>query len=329
VSGEVAVYLNGADNVGQTPVGMAAVGADGQFALQLTADTASAVADEAVQNSGWVNFDVIAFSGSLMYSGDVARRIDIGAWSDGAGSPDPLTVTMAPGAPGVVGSGASVRRLASSERKLQFCPELHYPVDTAEAYAPVGELHTGYDQSAFFEYGEQADSTVEVGISDDGKIWKVKGSFHVSNTNTTTTGHGIIYPAPADWGHVLLSHFRFTKYQYYLGCNPNVKWFKVKATKWLVGQKNGADVHSFDHQCLSTYRDFAEPFVRGGQAHTYGQKARTWDGGASVFGASLDIRSGFSRWVRAEWHFGKKFNQYWLCGNNKDFADASRIFAGG
>jgi hypothetical protein len=47
-----------------------------------------------------------------------------------------------------------------------------------------------------------------------------------------------------------------------------------------------------------------------------------------VFGASLDARSGFSKWVSAEWTFGRKNPRYWLCGSDDDFVSASRIFAG-
>jgi hypothetical protein len=324
ISGEIGVYLANDDVPEQTAIAVGSTADDGSFSLQVRSGQAAAVVRTAAENGGWVNFDVIASNGGLTYSGAVSRKINLGVWSDGIGTPAPLNITLASGSPGVFGSPA-LRSLAGARRAMQLiCPVLHYPVATRDEWAVIGELHTGDNQRAVFEYGQKADSDISIGVSEDGTHWTVSGSAHVS----TSLANSETWPELSHFGAALETRFRFTKYQYFLGCSPQVKWFKVKVTKWLSSGRVGEDLRRFDNRCTTTYAKYAAQFAPGQHAATHRQRAHTWDAGVTVFGASLDARSGFSKWVSAEWTFGRKNPRYWLCGSDDDFVSASRIFAG-
>jgi hypothetical protein len=197
-------------------------------------------------------------------------------------------------------------------------------------FATIGELHTGDDQHAFFEYGQRADSHVEVGFSTDGIKWKGNGSVHVQTSLGSDNEAGIRFNARAKFGRLLRTEFRYVKYRYDYFC-PFVhkKWFEIRATRWLGGSRLGADVTEFDHRCLTTFAQFRSPFVPGSVAFRRSNEALTFGGGAGAFGISLDIRSGFSKWAESRWFFGRRFSTYWLCGNDENYLRSKRVFAGG
>lgn len=331
VGGEVTIHLD-RESQTQLPVGSAAAGADGAFALQVSPEHAAAVAAEALANGGWVNLDVSATDGRFVFNGPVARKIGVSGWTDGDGDPAPMTITLVPDAPGVTAVPTALRSLAGAQRVEQVpqCTLLKEAIAQDNRFATIGELHTGDDQHAFFEYGQQADSHVEVGFSTDGIKWKGNGSVHVQTSLGSSNEAGIRFNARANFGRLLRSEFRYVKYRYDYFC-PFVHktWFEIRATRWLGGARLGADVTEFNHRCLTTFAQFRSPFAAGTDAFRRSNKALTFGGGASAFGVSLDIRSGFSKWVESHWFFGRRSSTYWLCGNDDNYLQAKRIFAGG
>jgi hypothetical protein len=332
VAGEVSIYLDRVDET-QLPVGSVETAGDGSFRLRVSPASASAVASEALTNGGWVNFDVTASDGRLFFNGPVARKIGLSGWSDGDGDPAPMTIVLAAGARGIASVGGSFLSLGGVQRTGQIgigvCTQFKFAIAQDERFATIGELHTGSDQHAYFEYGQRADSHVEVGVSSDGINWRGNGSVHVQTSTGSGNEAGIRFNARSNFGRLLRSKFRFVKYRRILACPfVSITSFEIRATRWLGESDLGADVRQFDDQCLSTYFQFRAQFAPGTDAWRRSNRAHTFGGGVSVFGISLDIRSGFSKWVESRWFFGRRLNAYWLCGNNAKYLEATRIFAG-
>jgi hypothetical protein len=329
VAGDVTISLANED-VGESAVAVADAAADGSFALKLTRASSDAVAAAARANGGWVNFDVAAGGNGVVYQSSIARKISLTGWSDGSGDAAPLQITLDPGAPGVR-TNATVRRLMGVNRRFQAtCQIFNYKIGEDNRYAPVGELHTVDGINGHFQYGHRADSDIQVGVSADGKVWKILGSVHVSTSRGTSQEDAVDWYRNNEFGMVLTTSFHFVKYERHLSCfgARDIVDYVVKAKAWNGGTDVGANIHSLDHHCLDTYPQYSLSFLADtGQSHT-ASKGHTWDRGVTVFGASLDVKTNHTKWVTTHWRFTNKHPKYVLCGNDDMPLQASRTFAG-
>ena len=326
VQADVAIYLNSESDA--ETVGTATTSADGSFTVRLTRARAAAVAREAVANNGWVNFDVLASNGTLTYDGVVARRIGVGGWTDGTSQPAPFQIVLAPGADAVIGGGSL--RTTQGVEQFVFCTIQKIKVDEMRKFVVIGELHTGSDQTAWFEYGRRGDSHVQVAASANGTVWKaIKASVHVSNTVGSGNLSYVRWNERSNFGRQLKVRMLFHKIERFLSCNPQVRSWRWEAKKWEPSQQYGNDLRHLDDHCLDTLAQFRSPFAPGGEYHKNESRAHEWDVGAEIAGVGVNARSGWSQWVDSHWRFGRRFDTYWLCGNNNaNLDEATRIFAG-
>jgi hypothetical protein len=98
----------------------------------------------------------------------------------------------------------------------------------------------------------------------------------------------------------------------------------VRAIRW-DGSFGSVKQRGTLHVCrtgLATYR--------GGDSFTTSHEAATiFNGGAHVFGAGLDVQSGFSRFVSLQHRFGGGSRRHFLCGpRGQPVTEAPRIFSG-
>jgi hypothetical protein len=325
----IAIARDGATST----IGNATTSDDGSFSIPITPGSAREVADEALANAGWVNFDVVATDGSLSFDGGVPRKISVGTWSDGNGSPDPMTIVLSDGAAGVSSVSAPARRLAGGGAPIYCSTDRDAIAQYDKRRVIIGELHTGLDQRAHFDYGQKADTDIDVAISVDGTVWKKAGfKAHVGTSMGTTDEATEKQNVGQEFGHKLASYFRVVKYKVHRSCffgYGNKTWYELRATRWQGGLDIDEDVSRFDHQCLTTYSKYALPQPPDSEFGTITTRAFEYSAGLEIFGISLGTRSGYSRWVDLHWHFGKKFNRYWLCGDTDFPRFAKRIFAGG
>lgn len=191
-------------------------------------------------------------------------------------------------------------------------------VETQIAQTVIGELRTPPDTlESEFVYGERADS--EIGIANRGAHgpWSISGSFHIANAQS-----GEIAQGASSGEHLLVqTRFKFDRYEYTCGTG---KRHRVVPREWM------GDVQS---QATAVRGCAGAPETRLGH---YGprskftrdrDKAVRWEGAASVFGASLTARSGYSKYVRGRWQFGAA-REHLLCGNDGPPLQATHIFAG-
>jgi hypothetical protein len=316
-------------------VGQATTEADGSFAIRLDPAAASDVADEAIRSGGWVNFDVVASDGTLVADATVGRKIMLAGWGDGEG-PAPITVVLASGAEGVTSAGTSARRrLAARNRILAGFPICvtwnREKIADGIGWGVIGELHTGLDQTAKFSYGERADSNISVGVSADDIHYRgISGSVHIGTDKSDELSSEIGWRRGANFGYQLETTFKFEKWKYTRYCPISKKVeYRIIAKEWLPNQRTGKDVRSFDHHCLEKPLEYRFRGDKDGWFSRTNTSAYTYSAGVSVFGISLGIKSGYSKWVDSRWDFGHKYDAYWLCGDDGHPKKSHRIFAGG
>lgn len=314
--------------IGQTvallPVGYARAAEDGRFSLR--GGTTSELAELADLNGGYVNFVLQATSAGVTeelhfsrYLGDARFTAQEATgrpkfeWRASPEDPaEPVEVTM-PESPRV--------QMAAGDRPITpmqgGCTGLK-KIDSHVAHTVIGELRTPDDTvEASLTYGERADS--EIGVATRGAYgpWSASGSFHVANADETE-----ITQRARSGQHLLVrSRFMYDKFEH--RC-PSGRREKVVPQEWM------GDVQSEPtavHGCASAPEGRLGRFTPDTEFRRNKEKAVRWDGAASVFGASLSARSGYSRWVRGHWKFGSGA-MHLLCGNDGPPKRASHIFAG-
>jgi hypothetical protein len=336
VSGRVSVYVAPELQVGdpaQPEEQIATTVSDENGQFQLSADPAAgpvqgALVRAARQNGGWVNFDLIAATGGQIVYRAVARHLVNGQWvetEDGKPPTAPASVDLkvSKGAPGVAPASAK-RSLAGKANPNWVCFVSTDVVAEGDAYTTYGELHTGTDHTAYFRYGESADSNIGVGFSYGDGNWSISGTAHVGNNR----GASEQWNVGEEFGYKLRSEFHYKKYRTEDGCD-GITYYEVKATSWNAGQEYGSGIHYYDHHCLDDYYEYRARFYPGNTFTREDSESVTFGGAASAFGASLTAQSGFSSNVISHWHFGYDYSAYWLCGNDNYIPYSHRIFAGG
>ena len=200
----------------------------------------------------------------------------------------------------------------------------------------VGELHVAQDATGTFSYGEgnRADSSISV-TSNLGGGWHVNvGVFkHITRSDSSTITES--NPGP-DWAHDLLSDFVYAKFKHERISNFDGQvcstWFTVEPREWWGGIQPGADESRYLHQCLTTYKRYANDFGPNSTFTRTNYKLRIWGAAARVSlgtgGIFLRARSGASQRVRYRYVFGGGRDHY-LCGNDNRPAQSTRVLAGG
>lgn len=196
-------------------------------------------------------------------------------------------------------------------------------VDTTDRYTVVGEMHITQDEDGTFTYGATADSDVSVGISYNNSTWSLAGTAHVGNSRSSQA----TFTEGSHNGFELTTQMRYKKFFYDYYENVCDRW-EVKATAWNGGTGNGDGVAFLDNHCDDTYLANAVSFLGGDKWATGTATAFNFTAAVSVFGVSLNARSGFSSYVRHHWQFGSNWKYYYLCGNNAKPTYAARVFSG-
>lgn len=299
--------------------GRATAGPDGRFTISASDPAALS---RLAGPDGWLDLDVEAdtprSSGSTVFS----RRVRVAAGTAASASMPAnapfLRVAareVTPGgahtatAPGPCGDNASpkVTKLAS-----QSSPTV------------IGELNNAYrDTTARFSYGRQADSDIGVGVSVAGGPFSVEGSVHIANDNSVSVAQN----APGRFARKILSDFRYGKYRKHFRTPRCPDQTMVKAEEWLSGISNRKQRRTIN---VCRRGSSSPSFAGRSEFHRNTKRAVTWAGGASVFGAGLTVRSGFSRNVQTSFTFGGSTRRgHVLCGSGgRPPTTAKRIFSG-
>jgi hypothetical protein len=170
-----------------------------------------------------------------------------------------------------------------------------------------GEQHPGDNQTAWFRYGQTADSDVEFGIQNPiGSAWGVSGSAHVGNGRSAY----VQWNVGAQWGYKVRTGMHYKKYRHTWNdpaCGNG--YLTAKATDWNGGAILGDNVHSLDNNCRNM-SGTRSAFYRNTEFDRRTYKATWFTGAASAFGASLRAQSGFSTYVISHWNFGSNYTYY-------------------
>ena len=219
------------------------------------------------------------------------------------------------GAPGSGPIGKHARKVAAATvctlvRKAVGAPFVRQTV--------IGELHVVTGMTASFTYGRTADSDIGTTVAAGNGPFSVSGSSHVGNS----TGSSVTITRTGNFGHRLLSQFRFQRWHYANSCTG--VYDKVEPVKWAgSGLKIGADVSSLDHHCATS--SFRSEFPAGSDFDQQSARSERVTGAATLLGVKVDAASGFSKSVHLHWHFTTAGT---LCGENDLPAEAGRVFAG-
>ena len=90
----------------------------------------------------------------------------------------------------------------------------------------IGELHVVTGMTATFTYGRTADWDIGTTVAAGNGPFSVSGSSHVGNS----TGSSVTITRSGNFGHRLLSQFRFQRWHYANSCTG--VYDKVEPVKW-------------------------------------------------------------------------------------------------
>jgi hypothetical protein len=299
-------------------IATASVDSAGQFTLQADPDAGgqltAALARARKDNSGWLNFDLVGIGNGKMVYESVPREFVDGRW---LGPDDSSEIAAA--APAVKIPNA--KRFAS----VPICNPWTRVDAEGDTNTTIGELHTGDNQSAWFRYGQSADSSVEVGVQMPiGGSWSVSGSVHVGNGQSSY----VQWNEGAQWGYKLRTsmHYKKIYHDYTIpGCGGH-PYYSSQASGWNSGQAFGDNVHDLDNNCRNS--PYIQGYAPNGDFQTTSENATWFTGAASAFGASLRAQSGFSNYVISHWHHGTAYPTYYHCGSDAMPNQAHRIYSG-
>lgn len=305
--------------------------ATGYYALYSRQTTA--LADEASQNDGYNNLAVVGAVGDVSYYDSLERTYDlVHHWEVDSSGGIGNAVDGSDGGGGVFDDVAPApdSSFAAGTGPSPWCfPWTKTLVATERGSTAIGEIHTAWDiNTAYFKYGQTADSSIDVGFSGDGTHWSVAGSLHIGNTQGST---GVKHNVTSDnYGHLVNTDMEYGKYRYRALCwNGWHTWYDVRARKWLGGVYEGTDVSALDHNCRNL--NYA-PFSPGDETWRDFGKYKRFSSAVTLsfggIGLTLGARSGLSRWVKQDWKFGTQPGLHYLCGNDGPMTTSSRVFAG-
>jgi hypothetical protein len=308
------------------PLAEAQVGPDGRFSLR--APASPQLASAAAANGGYLNLELHALSGGKIeethFSRYLAPDTDFRAqdtdhrqatWRarpDEAA--DPLTIRFQRSSPmRAQAVNGSVKLPAQGG-----CAGLRLLEKTA-ADTVVGELRTEPDTiGARFVYGKVADSDISVAMRASGGHWSLSGEHHVANSDRDD----VVKKVSRGEQISVLSSFEYGRYE---STCPSGKKEKVMPLGWRGGGLASRRVALRGCSYAPGLNRFT--FEDNTEFNRDRERAVTWGGAASAFGASLSARSGYSKYVHAHWEFGSE-PQHLLCGDDGNPSESSHIFAG-
>ncbi len=269
--------------------------------------------DAAAQaNGGWDNFDLMASTPGQFFTTSFPRRYDGTSWQDPDGATDIGTLR-----PSMVDPNAP-----SAANNCGYVPLV---LGTATSWTKIGELHFWYDTSGWFKYSYNnggADSTIDVGYSNNNVSFSVNGSGHVGNS-----GSEVGWTPSGKWSNIVDTEFTYRDFKYVPNCGGN-PYYKVKPYHFIGGTSTGGGTSSLDGQCGTTYTK-ATPYDPGTYLLKWDNQAYKFGAAFSAFGFSVGgAFSGYSTKVEAKWNFGNVYSTYWLCGPNTYPTTSERVFAG-
>ncbi len=88
----------------------------------------------------------------------------------------------------------------------------------------------------------------------------------------------------------------------------------------------GANIHYLDGHCSGSGHSAA--WLAGTIFTKDKRKGVKWAVGATVFGTGLTTQQAWSSNNTSQWHFGRHYRRYYLCGSNDYPITAQRVFAG-
>jgi hypothetical protein len=315
--------------VGQTvellPIGSDRAGKDGRFAI--TGDLTPDLAELARLNGGYINFVLQAAAAGVLEETHFSRYVgDTPITAEEAGRPrrpiewraapeeaaEPVRVNL-PEAPKATTTSGD--RPISPMQGGCYGTKL---VESRVADTVIGELRAPHDTvEASFTYGKRADSEIGVVTKGSQGPWKGSGSFHIANSEDTE----VTQWARSDQHLLVKTRFLYDRFEF--TC-PSGKFQKVVAREWMGDiQSEATTVHG----CAGAPEERLGRYTPETEVKRNKEKAVRWEGAAGVFGASLNARSGYSRWVRGYWRFGRD-PMHLLCGDDGPPKQAGHIFAG-
>jgi hypothetical protein len=306
-----------------TPVGHDRTTGDGRFSVG--ADLTPELAHLADLNGGYVNLVLQAVSAGVIEETHFSRYVGNARFSAQEASPRPAEWRASPDEAAepvrVTFAAAPASARSSEDRRIAPMQGGCWNTKLVESQVGntvIGELRTPDDTlEAFFAYGQRADS--EIGVVSRGSQgpWAGSGSFHIANSENTE-----ITQRAGSGKHLLVrTRFMYDRYEYTCGAGLRQK---VVPREWM------GDVQSEPtavRGCAGAPEGRLGRFTGDTDFFRDREKAVRWEGAASVFGASLTARSGYSRWVRGFWKFGAG-PMHLLCGNDGPPKRAGHIFAG-
>jgi hypothetical protein len=195
-------------------------------------------------------------------------------------------------------------------------------------YQPVGEFHAWTDTTGKFTYGKTADSDVGVGVAYNGGSWSVSGSAHMGNSDE----FAVSWNRGPSFGKQLKSGYHFVRERLMpdAGSSPSCsRTDRIRGTKWITGAVDGTDVSSWDGPSAYGNRCSGCGAVFGANtgADRNTGNSYTYTAGVQAFGVGLNIKSGFSSYVRIHWNFGSARTSHYLFGRDAAPNSAKIIYA--
>lgn len=284
--------------------------------FSLATDNTDTLARLEKANGGFANLQFVAVGGGYFASRTMPRGLDVnGEWADRDGGSSLGEVVLGKGAAGSGPLGKRDRKIADAS----VCSLVRSAVGKPFVRQTViGELHVVTGMTGSFSYGRTADSDIGTTFSAGNGPFSVSGSSHIGNS----TGSSVTITRTGNFGHRLLSQFRFQRWRYRDSCTGTFD--KVEPVRWEgSGLKIGADVSSLDHHC--TDPNTSSSFPAGSDFDQQSARSSSVSGAATLLGVKVDADSGFSKSVHLHWHFT---TDGVLCGDDGLPAEAGRVFAG-
>ncbi len=284
--------------------------------FSLTAANSELLARIAKQNGGYVNLQFLAVGGGFFANRTMARTFtSAGGWSDRDGSSNLGEIVLAKGAPGAGPVGRHERKVAAAG----LCSMVRNPVGKPfDRQVVIGQLHSVAGMTASFSYGRTADSEIGTAFSAGNGPFSVSGDAHVGNS----TGSSVTITRSGEFGHKLLTQFRFQRWRYASSCTG--VFDKIQPFRWDgTGLTVGPDVSSLDHHCGTS--SFRSDFAAGTDFDQQSSRSTRESGAVTVAGVQLGSDSGYSTSVHLHWHFTTAGV---LCGDSDLPGSAGLVFAG-
>jgi hypothetical protein len=309
------------------PLGYVRAGRDGRFTVR--ADATPELNKLANLNGGYVNLELRALAGGVIHEAEFSRFLDEERFSAQEARPgktgrnvewraapdepaEPIRVNLGQ-SPGPQGDPSSNRispmQGGCSGMKL---------IESQVGETVIGELRTPPDTvKATFLYGKRADSEISVAARAAKGPWEVSGSHHIGNAQ-----RGAMWQNAAGGQHVVVrTRFIYDKYEYHCAIGRREK---VVPREWMG---DGMSESVPERGCMHADEKRLGRYGRDGGFIRDKERAVTWNGAVSVFGASMSARSGYSESVTASWEFGGQ-SLHLLCGDDGPPWRSRHVFAG-